>query len=107
MSDSCFEVRESAIHGKGLVATCSIAVGSVVGELTGEPTQEDGPHVLWLIEDDGSESGLRGTNDLRFVNHADEANAHFDGTELIALRNIASGTEITFNYDAAWNDVDG
>ncbi|GJM21441.1 MAG: hypothetical protein DHS20C15_13560 [Planctomycetota bacterium] len=57
-------------------------------------------HVLWFVDEDGTEEGLEITNDLRFVNHADDANAAFDGEDLVALRDIPAGTEITFDYGA-------
>ena len=109
MSDELpYAVRASALHGKGLFAARAIEEGELIGELAGEATDEDGPHVLWIVEEDGSEHGLRGTNDLRFVNHAEGGNAHFEGTELVALEDIAEGDEITFDYDSgaeeAWDD---
>lgn len=107
MSDELpYAVRESAIHGKGLFASRLIEEGELIGELTGEATDEDGPHVLWIVEEDGSEHGLRGTNDLRFVNHAEGGNAHFEGTELVAIRDIDEGEEITFDYDTGLDEDD-
>lgn len=97
---ACAEVRRSAIHGHGLFATRPIADDETIGYWEGEPTEDDGPHVLWI--DDGS--ALRITNELRFMNHAPEPNAEFDGTtlEVWACRPIASGEEITIHYGEDW-----
>lgn len=95
-----YEVRSSDVHGLGLFALRDIAAKELIGVATGEPTSEDGMHVLWLVDEDGSEEGLQMTNDLRFVNHADDANATFDGEDLVALRKIKAGSEITFDYSA-------
>ena len=41
----------------------------------------------------------------RFVNHSRRPNANFDGEELVALRPILLGEEITHNYGEDWGDV--
>lgn len=91
---------KSGIDGKGCFAARRIASGTVIGRFEGEPTDTDGPHVLWL--DDGR--GLRVTNELRYLNHADDPNADFDGEtlEVWALRAIAKGEEITIHYGPEW-----
>jgi uncharacterized protein len=42
--------------------------------------------------------GLSGRNLLRWLNHQVPGNARFDGFDLYALRPIACGEEITFDY---------
>ena len=98
--DTFYEVRSSDLHGLGLFARRDIKKGKLIGIAEGLPTSEDGEHVLWLVAEDGSEEGLEITNDVRFINHADDANATFDGEELVTLRDIPAGTEITFDYGA-------
>lgn len=91
-----FAVRPSAIHGQGLFATTFIPAHTVIGCVEGTPTREDGPHVLWLTD----ELGLRVTNEMRFINHSDDANAvYYDDGEVVALRDIQPGEEITHHYD--------
>lgn len=97
-----YEVRPSRLHGRGLFARRALRAGAVIGVAEGRVVQRDGEHVLWIHDEETNrEYGLRITNDLRFVNHADDANAHFDGERLLARRAIARGEEITFDYDSA------
>ena len=92
-------VQESRIHGKGLFASCTIAEGTVIGQLEGHPTTEDGPHVLWISD----EQGIQGYNDIRYVNHNKFANAcYLDDASLIAIRDITEGEEITHDYGDDW-----
>ena len=97
---ACAEVRRSAIHGHGLFATRRIKQLETIGYWEGDPTDDDGTHVLWLDDD----SGLDVTNDLRFMNHSPDPNAHFDGTtlEVWAARPISPGEEITIHYGDDW-----
>ena len=98
-----FYVAESAIHGLGVFAGRGFRRDEVIGTYEGVPTQDDGTYVLWLYEDD-QWRGIDGTGPLRFLNHACEPNADFDGCELYALRDIAPGDEITFHYGEEWED---
>jgi uncharacterized protein len=93
-------VRRSPIHGKGVFAAQPIEAGQTIGYFEGHAVARDGEHVLWL--DDGS--ALEVTNDLRFLNHAAEPNADFDGAslEVWASRPIAPGEEITIHYGEDW-----
>lgn len=101
-----YEVKPSKIHGLGLFANTKISKGTVLGQLVGEPTQQDGDYVLWLDD----EQGLEVTNDLRFINHAPTPNAaYFDDLTVGTLRDIEPGEEITHNYGGnehvEWEDV--
>ena len=88
-------VKESLIHGMGLFADKMIPEGTVIGQLVGEHVNEDGPHVLWLDD----EQGFRVDNELRFINHHHVPNAaYYDDLTVTALRDIAPGEEITHNY---------
>ena len=76
----------------------------MIGCFEGDSTRIDGMHVLWLIDEDGSEIGIRGRNALRFLNHDDRPNAEFWGEELYALRNVQPGVEILIDYGEAWKN---
>jgi len=89
-------VDDSGIHGKGLFAKTDIFAGQVIGVASGEYTEEDGPHVLWV----DNEKGLHVQCELRFINHSDDPNAcYYNTLEVCALKDIASGEEITHNYE--------
>lgn len=93
-------VDRSPIHGQGLFAAQPIAAGGYIGSYEGPEVTEDGCYVLWVYEDAGP-VGREGTNELRYLNHSDQPNAEFDGFDLFSLRDIASGEEITIDYQAA------
>ncbi len=93
-----FFVAESTIHGRGLFAACWIPPHTLLGRYEGPTTEEDGDYVLWVKDDEGEWFGIDGENELRFVNHADDPNANFEGDELWTLRGIARGEEITHHY---------
>jgi len=91
-----YEVKQSPIHGRGLFATQFIPAETVIGVIEGADTEEDGPYVLWLDEGRGVEV----TNDVRFINHSDQANAaYFDDMTVMSVRDILPGEEITHDYD--------
>jgi hypothetical protein len=95
-------VGTSRIHGKGLFARKRIRAGAYVATFEGEITKRDGMHVLWTFDEDGTEYGIEGRNDLRFLNHSRRPNAEFIGCELHAVRNIQSGAELTIHYGREW-----
>lgn len=98
-------VDRSDIHGYGLFANVPIAKGAYIGEYRGTPVKQDGTYVLWLEDDDGTWSGIDGDSDLRFANHSSSPNAYMDGARLYALRDIAPGEEITWDYGEDWEGV--
>lgn len=97
-ADSLSTVRKSGIHGRGLFAASRIREDSLIGIYDGPESKRDGNYVLWIEREDGSEYGIAGKNKMRFVNHSREANACFFDEELIALRTIEPGEEITHDY---------
>ena len=105
VDQSRIEVRQSSVHGRGVFATRRIRKGARIGTFEGRPTKRDGTHVLWVLDESGEEIGIRGQNDLRFLNHSLRPNAEFLGAELIALRNIQPGCEVTFHYGDAWAHI--
>lgn len=98
MTGARTRVTRSLIHGRGLFAAESIRKGQYIGTYRGKATTRDGMHVLWLTDEDGNYFGRRGTNALRYLNHADSPNAEFSDYELYAMRDIAEGEEITIDY---------
>lgn len=99
------EVRDSRIDGRGVFAVEQIKKGEQIGVYLGKRTDVDDKYVLWVTDLDGTEYGVNGQSDLRYLNHSGKPNAEFDGEELYALKKIKPGDEITFHYGAefeAW-----
>ena len=99
-------VLESPIHGNGVFARRPLSTGAFIGEYSGETVDDDSTYVLWIEQADGSQVGIRATNELRYLNHSLQPNAEFAGPELFALRDIEPGEEITFHYGDAWETVE-
>lgn len=97
------DVRSSALHGRGCFASAAIEPGAVIGRMEGRPTRDDGDHVIWTADD----SGLHVTNDMRYLNHSRDPNAEVDDETLdvIALRPIARGDEVTIDYGPEWDEL--
>ena len=88
------EVRASKIHGRGLFAVNAIARDTLVGVCEVEPADPPGPHTLWC--DSGP---VNVVCDLRFTNHSAGPNVvYYDSLRVVALRDIAAGEELTYNY---------
>jgi uncharacterized protein len=98
-------VSDSPIHGRGLFARRPIAADEYIGSYHGRRTQKNGMHVLWIWNDRRERwEGIDGVNEMRFLNHADEPNADWWGADLYAIRPIAKGEEITFDY--GWDSAE-
>ena len=91
----------SKIHGTGLFAKQKIFQGAYIGTYKGPDTDKNGTYVLWVYEEGVEPTARDGRNLLRYLNHADDGNAEFDGFDLYALRTIEADEEITFNYEGA------
>ena len=88
-------VTVSKIHGDGLFALRRIKAGTIIGKIKGRKTKINGPHVLWLT----ARKAVKVTCQLKYINHSGEPNAaYLDNLEVIALRDIDRGEEITHNY---------
>ncbi len=116
-----FEVRSSAIHGFGVFATRPIRKGTRIIEYLGEritPQEadrryaEDGaehPHVLLFVVDKRIviDAGVGG-NDARFINHSCEPNCKVFTQKkrifIYALKAIAEGEELTYDYNLTRDD---
>lgn len=113
-----FEIRRSAIQGRGAFATRPIRKGARIIEYTGERIDQeeaderydDGDmkrhHTFLFALDDGSTiDGAVGGNESRFINHSCEPNCaayEQDGRIFIeAKRAIQPGEELAYDYSYA------
>jgi len=93
-----FYVKDSGIHGKGLFARCDIEKDEVIGTIKYNPTEDDGPYVLW-IED----HGVLVECELKYINHSSKANACYcEDLDVVAVKNIEKDEEITHDYGDDW-----
>ena len=100
MQKPAYEVKESSIHGKGLFAARKINKGDIIGSIKYQLTNKDGAYVLWINAD----TGIRVDCDLKYINHNSKPNAcYFDDLNVVALKNISEGEEITHHYGDDWD----
>ena len=98
MSDKKYYVKTSGIHGKGLFAAKRFSVGEVIGRIKYIPTDEDGPHVLWV-----NDQGILVESDLKYINHSARPNACYcEDLDVVALKLINKDEEITHDYGEEW-----
>lgn len=91
---AALRVQPSPIHGLGLFSTEPIAAGAIIGWCEVEPADPPGPHTLWC--DAGP---VNVTCELRYTNHSSDPNVvYYDSLKVVALRDIAAGEELTYNY---------
>jgi hypothetical protein len=110
-----YAVRTSAIHGNGVFARRKIPAGTRIIEYKGERInwkealrrealkETESTHTfLFSLEDGRVIDGGRRGNDARWINHSCEPNCEAreeDGRIFIyALRDIARGEELNYNY---------
>ncbi len=94
-------VKRSDIHGKGLFAKLDIKAGTTIGRIKGQPSREDGPHVLW-INDTGD--GVKVECLFKYINHNTKPNAcYYDDLTVVALKDIKRDEEITHHYGDDWD----
>jgi SET domain-containing protein len=121
--DSCIEVRDSPIHGKGVYATRNIKKGERVTEYLGErithaeadrrynlKDQDDGHTFLFIASNRTVIDGSVGGNDARYINHRCEPNCEsvIDGKQVFveAIRDIKKGDELGYDYQLTWESDD-
>ena len=109
------QIRRSGVHGKGVFALQDVAEGEELIEYVGEviswaeaerrhPHDPQNPnHTFYFhIDEDHVIDGLHGGNASRWINHACAPNCEADergGRVFIrALRSIAAGEELSFDY---------
>ena len=89
------QVKDSALHGKGLFAAENIKKDVVIGEVSGRKTQQDSMHTLWLDD----EQGFRVQCDFKYINHSRTPNvAYYDDLTVVALKAIKAGEELLHDY---------
>jgi len=101
------QMGPSAIHGMGLIAQQFIPKGAMVWEYTPEldltlsreeldalPERARRAFLYWSYQDVHSGEYILCFDDARYFNHSDDPNT--DGCR--ALRDIAPGEEITYDY---------
>lgn len=111
-----FELRTSAIHGRGVFARRSIPKGTRILEYVGEristeeaderyddDAMERAHTFLFTVDERTVIDAARDGNEARFINHSCEPNCETvneDGRIFIeALRAIAPGEELTYDYN--------
>lgn len=109
------QTRRSGVHGKGVFAVQDIAEGETIIEYVGEiirwteaqrrhPHDPTNPNHTFYFHIDESRviDGKVGGNSSRWINHACDPNCEADEVEgrifIKALRNIAAGEELNYDY---------
>ena len=113
--DYPFEIRRSAIQGRGAFATRRIRPGTRIIEYTGERIdQDEGDRryddenmprhhtFLFALEDGSVIDAAVGGNEARFINHSCDPNCQAIEEEgrifIEAIRNIQPGAELVYDY---------
>ncbi|MBZ5533779.1 MAG: SET domain-containing protein-lysine N-methyltransferase [Acidobacteriia bacterium] len=102
-------VRSSHLHGAGVYTQAAIAKGTHVLEYTGpriSRKESEGLYldseVTYLFTMEGDQSFIDGFGMAAFVNHSCDPNCETDqfGDQIwiIAIRDIAAGEELTYDY---------
>ncbi|WP_233151717.1 SET domain-containing protein [Pelomonas sp. KK5] len=110
-------IARSRIDGYGVFAAEMVSAGNKLGELTGEPItvaearrRAQGRERIMMVELSASRAidCTRSADPLRFANHSCRPNARIQveagAVEFFALRDIASGEEITVGYGATHHE---
>ncbi|MCF8208932.1 MAG: SET domain-containing protein-lysine N-methyltransferase [Rhodoferax sp.] len=109
------QTRRSGVHGKGVFAVQDIAEGETILEYVGEiiswsEAQQRHPHdpanpnhtFYFHVDDHRVIDALVGGNSSRWINHSCDANCEADEVNgrifIKALRNIAAGEELNYDY---------
>lgn len=93
-----YKVNESGIHGKGLFAIDDIDKDEIIGSIKYNPTDQDGPYVLWL-----EDQGILVECNLKYINHSEKPNACYcEDLDVVAVKAIKKGEEITHDYGDDW-----
>jgi uncharacterized protein len=109
------QVRRSGVHGKGVFALQDIAEGETLIEYVGEviswdEAQDRHPHdpndanhtFYFHVNEDRVIDALFGGNSSRWINHSCDPNCEADEDNdrifIKAIRNIAAGEELNYDY---------
>jgi uncharacterized protein len=110
-------IRKSGIHGCGCYTTAPIAEGAHVVEYTGPRLTKGQADELYSERKDTylfcigeGETVIDGDSVSAFINHSCDANCETDEIDgriwIIALRDIAAGEELTYDYNLYDGDDD-
>ena len=104
------DVRESAVHGRGVYATRLIPEGTRIIEYTGQRVsweraadEENDPHTFIFGLDNGEViDPTIGGNDARWINHCCDPNCEAieedDRIFIYATRDVEAGEELFYDY---------
>lgn len=107
---NCLEFKDSEIHGRGAFAKTAIETGTRVIEYAGRKITkaeslrecERSNFYIFSIDEKFDLDGNVEWNPARFINHSCAPNCEAvwidDRIWIVAVREIESGEEITFNY---------
>ena len=110
VQNELFEVKASLIHGTGVFARVAITEETRILEYVGERLGKDeswrrrqaNNFFIFTVTDDFDIDGAVDWNPARFINHCCgpncEARMEDERIWIIALRAIAAGEELSFNY---------
>ncbi len=107
MNRDFIRVDHSRIDGTGVFAKRPIPRGTRIVEYTGKriPIGETASRYTLAVDEVTAIDGAQDGNEARFVNHSCEPNCEtyvFDGRAyLYAMRDVAEGEELTFDYKLA------
>ena len=109
--ENCWvEARESLIHGSGLFAAAAIPAATQIIEYVGEKLTKaqaleecmQGNYFVFTLDEESDLNGNVEWNLARLINHSCSPNCEselIDGRVWVtALRDIAPGEELTYNY---------
>lgn len=101
-------IDQSATHGRGIFATRNIPRGTLLLVIAGHVlTVQEEAELPQTMQDAGVQvaSDLVITGGINYVNHCCDPNAGFHGQIfLVAMRDIARGEEVTFDYAMCLGD---
>jgi SET domain-containing protein len=103
-------IRSSSLHGAGVYTSAAIAKGTRILEYSGPRISAKQADLLYLDGDvtylfgmDGGKTIIDGFGMAAFVNHSCDPNCESDQIDrriwIIALRDIAPGEELTYDYN--------
>jgi hypothetical protein len=79
----------------GLFSTCSFSQGELVLKIEGEIVSQPSRTTIQI----GPSQHVDVASPGKFINHSCNPNCKVENKQLIAIKNIAKGEEITFNYE--------
>lgn len=96
--------RPSPIHGTGLFAREALPAGTILWRFSPATSRRfrPGEDPLWTAFQDPSGGLWICTDDARFWNHSCEPNAAPRNDLDVALRPLAAGEEVTYDYGLFW-----